>query len=239
MYHPSDRVVRVASPPDLPLPLVRTPSSCPLGLIQKSCPVLSRFSRAHVRACVDDPFRDSYTLILPFRSMFSSLMSTSPTHTLSQCATVNNSVEALNEEKTVVACPAPSSSRPPEVCSKSTQEDAPQNQQPAVVVSRLRFFLIMASLWIGNFTAYLNETTSTTAMHVISAEFNDLANQNWLATAYLLGFTVTQTLLGKFSDIFGRAQVLLGTMLIFGAGTLWCGLATVGILTCLTACNAI
>ncbi|KAF8438025.1 major facilitator superfamily domain-containing protein [Boletus edulis BED1] len=136
-------------------------------------------------------------------------MSTSPTHTMSQCATMNNSVEALNEEKTV-----------------STQAVAAQNTQPAVVVSRLRFFLIMASLWIGNFTAYVNETTSTTAMHVISADLNDLANQNWLATAYLLGFTVTQTLLGKFSDIFGRAQVLLGTMLIFGAGTLWCGFAT-------------
>lgn len=93
----------------------------------------------------------------------------------------------------------------------------------------------MTSLWIGNFTAYLNETTSTTAMHVISADFNDLANQNWLATGYLLGFTVTQTLLGKFSDIFGRAQVLLGTMLIFGAGTLWCGLATVGIFAFLIA----
>ncbi|OAX41292.1 MFS general substrate transporter [Rhizopogon vinicolor AM-OR11-026] len=84
----------------------------------------------------------------------------------------------------------------------------------------------MASLWIGNFTAYFNETTATTAMHVIAAEFDDLANQNWLATSYLLGFTVTQTLLGKFADIFGRAQVFNGTMLIFGVGTLWCGLAT-------------
>jgi hypothetical protein len=188
------------------------------------------FSRAHARACFDDPSRDSYTLVFPFRSIFLPLMSTSPTHTLSQCATVNNSVEALNEEKTVVACHPTSSSQPSGPCSKNTQADAVQNQQPAVVVSRLRFFLIMTSLWIGNFTAYLNETTSTTAMHVISADFNDLANQNWLATGYLLGFTVTQTLLGKFSDIFGRAQVLLGTMLIFGAGTLWCGLATVGIL---------
>lgn len=163
--------------------------------------------------------------------MFSSLMSPSPTHTLSQCATVNNSAEALNEDKTVVACPPASSSPPPGASSKATHPDIPQKQQPAVVVSRLRFFLIMTSLWIGNFTAYLNETTSTTAMHVISADFNDLANQNWLATAYLLGFTVTQTLLGKFSDIFGRAQVVLGTMLIFGVGTMWCGLATVGVLT--------
>ncbi|KAG9313372.1 major facilitator superfamily domain-containing protein [Chiua virens] len=149
-------------------------------------------------------------------------MTSSPTHTLSQCATVNNSVEALNEDKTLVTCPN-TSSPPSRDCPK---QDLPQNQQPAVSVSRVRFFMIMLSLWIGNFTAYLNETTSTTAMHVISADFNDLPNQNWLATAYLLGFTVTQTLLGKFSDIFGRAQVVLGTMFIFGAGTLWCGLAT-------------
>lgn len=128
----------------------------------------------------------------------------------------------------MLACPPTSSSRPSGDGFINAQSDTvPQNHQPAVVVSRRRFFLIMASLWIGNFTAYFNETTSTTAMHVISANFNDLANQNWLATAYLLGFTVTQTLLGKFSDVFGRAQVLLGTMLIFGAGTLWCGLATV------------
>ncbi|EGO03688.1 hypothetical protein SERLA73DRAFT_83786 [Serpula lacrymans var. lacrymans S7.3] len=83
----------------------------------------------------------------------------------------------------------------------------------------------MLSLWIGNFTAYFNETTATTAMHIIGADFNDLANQNWIATSYLLGFTVTQTLLGKFSDIFGRAKVFNATMFIFGAGTLWCGLA--------------
>lgn len=127
---------------------------------------------------------------------------------------MNNSVEALNEEKTVVACPLSSPTPPPDPL-------------PPVVVSRLHFFLIMMSLWIGNFTAYLNESTSTTAMHVIGADFSDLANQNWIATAYLLGFTVTQTLLGRFSDIFGRAQVLLGTMVIFGAGTVWCGLATV------------
>ncbi|KAF8491133.1 major facilitator superfamily domain-containing protein [Gautieria morchelliformis] len=83
----------------------------------------------------------------------------------------------------------------------------------------------MASIWLGNFAAYFNETTATTAMHVIGTQFNDLANQNWIATAYLIGFTVTQTLLGRFSDIFGRAAVFNGTMVIFAAGTLWCGLA--------------
>jgi MFS family permease len=73
--------------------------------------------------------------------------------------------------------------------------------------------------------AYFNESTATTAMHVIGAEFNDLANQNWIVTSYLVGFTVTQTLLGRFTQIFGRATVFNCTMVIFAAGTLWCGLA--------------
>ncbi|KAI6168448.1 major facilitator superfamily domain-containing protein [Pisolithus thermaeus] len=83
----------------------------------------------------------------------------------------------------------------------------------------------MACIWLGNFTAYFNETTATTAMHTIGADFGDSQNQNWIATAYLLGFTVTQTLLGQFSDIFGRSQVFNGTMFIFAVGTLWCASA--------------
>ncbi|KAI6019870.1 major facilitator superfamily domain-containing protein [Pisolithus orientalis] len=83
----------------------------------------------------------------------------------------------------------------------------------------------MVCIWLGNFTAYFNETTATTAMHTIGADFGDSQNQNWIATAYLLGFTVTQTLLGRFSDIFGRSQVFNGTMFIFAVGTLWCASA--------------
>jgi MFS family permease len=41
----------------------------------------------------------------------------------------------------------------------------------------------------------------------------------------LLGFTVTQTLLGKFSDVFGRGRVFNATLFIFAAGSLWCALA--------------
>lgn len=102
---------------------------------------------------------------------------------------------------------------------------SPDSQQPAVSVSYTRFLVIMACIWLGNFTAYFNETTATTAMHTIGADFGDSQNQNWIATAYLLGFTVTQTLLGQFSDIFGRSQVFNGTMFIFAVGTLWCASA--------------
>lgn len=138
---------------------------------------------------------------------------------------MNNSIIMGEDKMPIVSLPDFLHKQSLETCQQETL--CPQQQQPAVVVTRTHFFLIMASLWIGNFTAYFNETTATTAMHIIAADFNDLANQNWLATSYLLGFTVTQTLLGRFADIFGRAQVFNGTMLIFGAGTVWCGLATV------------
>ncbi|EIW78672.1 MFS general substrate transporter [Coniophora puteana RWD-64-598 SS2] len=117
--------------------------------------------------------------------------------------------------------------------SPSSPQPPPQADEPPVTVSRTHFFLIMISLWLGNFTAYFNETTATTAMHEIGSYFaamgganaNAQANQNWIATAYLLGFTVTQVLLGRFADIFGRARVFYVTMAVFAAGTLWCGLA--------------
>jgi MFS family permease len=102
---------------------------------------------------------------------------------------------------------------------------APTPVKPAVSLSSTKFLLIMLSIWIGNFAAFLNETDATTSMHVIGQHFNSASNQNWITTAYLLGFTVTQTLLGKFSDIFGRALVFNATLLIFASGTLWSGLA--------------
>jgi len=135
---------------------------------------------------------------------------------------MNNSVLTVKDNATVVSSPE-----------KTATSLQPTSQpEPPVQVTRTHFFLIMASLWVGNFTAYFNETTATTAMHVIANDFDSLPNQNWLATSYLLGFTVTQTLLGKFADIFGRAQIFNATMFIFAAGTLWCALATVCPLSC-------
>jgi MFS family permease len=101
--------------------------------------------------------------------------------------------------------------------------------RPAVKVSTAHFYLIMTSMWIGNVTAYLNKKTVTTPQFSVDSLFqvNDPENMNWIATSYLLGFTATQPLLGKLSDIFGRSAIYNGTMLIFAAGSLWCSLAQV------------
>lgn len=102
---------------------------------------------------------------------------------------------------------------------------ASPSTEAAVSLSSTKFTLIMLSIWLGNFVAFFNETDATTSMHVIGEDFSSASNQNWIATAYLLGFTVTQTLLGRFSDIFGRGRVFNATLLIFASGTLWCALS--------------
>ncbi|KAI8819764.1 major facilitator superfamily [Fimicolochytrium jonesii] len=83
----------------------------------------------------------------------------------------------------------------------------------------------MVGIWVGNFAAFFNETTATTTMHAASQEFAKEQQMNWIATSYLLGFTVTQTLLGKLTDIFGRQTMFNSTLVVFFAGTLWCALA--------------
>ncbi|KAK7466438.1 hypothetical protein VKT23_005160 [Stygiomarasmius scandens] len=111
----------------------------------------------------------------------------------------------------------------------SKTEQSPPATAPvakaAVTLSPTKFALVMVSIWLGNFVAFFNETDATTSMHAVGAEFNAASEQNWIATAYLVGFTVTQLLLGKFSDIFGRGRVFTATLFIFACGTLWAALS--------------
>ncbi|KAL1918889.1 uncharacterized protein VTP21DRAFT_2270 [Calcarisporiella thermophila] len=109
--------------------------------------------------------------------------------------------------------------------SEIEKNEKPPTVKPAVELPRAQFLWIMVVIWVGNFAAFFNETTATTSMHAIGQEFAALSDQNWIATSYLLGFTVTQTLLGKFCDIFGRQLLFNSTLLLFSIGTLWCALS--------------
>ena len=59
----------------------------------------------------------------------------------------------------------------------------------------------------------------------ISSSFSSLKTLSWIGSAYLIGQSVTQPLSGRLTDIFGRREGLLLCNLIFGLGTLLCGLA--------------
>ncbi|APU21416.1 MFS transporter [Actinoalloteichus sp. GBA129-24] len=52
------------------------------------------------------------------------------------------------------------------------------------------------------------------------------SNLHWVVNAYLLTFSGFLLLGGRLGDVFGRRRVLLGAVVLFGAASLWAGLAT-------------
>ena len=59
----------------------------------------------------------------------------------------------------------------------------------------------------------------------ISSSFSSLKTLSWIGSAYLIGQSVTQPLSGRLTDIFGRREGLLLCNVVFGLGTLLCGVA--------------
>ena len=80
---------------------------------------------------------------------------------------------------------------------------------------------VMASL----FLVALDQTIIATALGKIVEEFNAFDSLSWIVTAYLLTTTITVPIAGKLSDLFGRRTLLLIGVGIFGAGSLFSGMA--------------
>lgn len=80
---------------------------------------------------------------------------------------------------------------------------------------------VMASL----FLVALDQTIISTALGKITEEFNAFSALSWIVTAYLITTTITVPIAGKFSDLFGRRNVLLVGVAVFVLGSLLSGMA--------------
>ncbi|TGO43701.1 hypothetical protein BOTNAR_1407g00010 [Botryotinia narcissicola] len=78
-------------------------------------------------------------------------------------------------------------------------------------------------LALAQFTAYLDQTSISAAVHSIGEELNLGPQLSWDATSYLMATTAVQLLNGRLSDIFGRKQLLLMSLGILATGNLICG----------------
>src|SRR5439155_15893512 len=84
---------------------------------------------------------------------------------------------------------------------------------------------------IGVFITALDQTVVVTALPKIIADpginipFTQLDHAAWIISAYLLGFIIAMPLMGRVSDIYGRRRIFLLCLLIFGVGSVCCGLA--------------
>ncbi|KAI9318400.1 major facilitator superfamily domain-containing protein [Dichotomocladium elegans] len=91
-------------------------------------------------------------------------------------------------------------------------------------LGRLRVFFLYIGLFLSLFTISIQATVIAPAMTRIATDLNDVANQTWIATGYLIAVISLQPLAGKLSDIFGRKPIFLTGLSIFSIGSLSCAL---------------
>ncbi|WZH40738.1 LOW QUALITY PROTEIN: major facilitator superfamily domain-containing protein [Fusarium acuminatum] len=86
--------------------------------------------------------------------------------------------------------------------------------------------VVFGSVFIGVFLAALDTTIVATLSVPISDSFGSLNLVSWLGSSYLIANAACQPLSGRLTDIFSRRSGLIVCNILFGIGTLACGLAT-------------
>ena len=64
------------------------------------------------------------------------------------------------------------------------------------------------------------------ALRTFNAEFGDPVMVGWIVTAFLLGAAASASLCSRLGDMFGRRRMLLGVLVVAGAGSLVSASAT-------------
>ncbi len=85
--------------------------------------------------------------------------------------------------------------------------------------------LVVATIMLATFMVAIEATIVATAMPHIVGQLGGFSYYSWVFSAFLLAQSTTTVIYGKLSDIFGRKPVLIGGILIFLVGSLFCGLA--------------
>ncbi|KAJ2491388.1 hypothetical protein IWW37_002377 [Coemansia sp. RSA 2050] len=94
-----------------------------------------------------------------------------------------------------------------------------------VPISPMRRIIITISLSLSILLIGIDVSIVTTVIPKVAHEFNALSSAAWIATAYMVTLTALQPLFGRLSDIFGRATSLIGSILLFLAGSVAAGWA--------------
>ncbi|KAI0156816.1 drug resistance transporter [Xylariaceae sp. FL1272] len=86
-----------------------------------------------------------------------------------------------------------------------------------------RFYVAGGALQFALFLVNFEITIVSTALVSISNDLHDFSQISWVVTAYLITYTAGLVIVAKLSDIFGRKQTYLTTLLIFTAFSGACG----------------
>jgi EmrB/QacA subfamily drug resistance transporter len=98
-------------------------------------------------------------------------------------------------------------------------------EHPPKTVTTARFLQLFSAIMLPMFLAVADQTLLATATPSIAAELGGLRDTTWIALGYMIAMTVTAPLYGRLGDRYGRRDMLLLSMALFGSGSLACGLA--------------
>lgn len=85
--------------------------------------------------------------------------------------------------------------------------------------------IIMASVMASLFLVALDQTIISTALGKIVEDLRAFDSLGWVVTIYMLTTTVTVSIAGKLSDLFGRRLLILIGVVVFELGSLMSGAA--------------
>ena len=103
----------------------------------------------------------------------------------------------------------------------TTTQRPPAPPAPTLLISLppRRKLAILGAILLTMFLASLDQTVVGTALPRIVTDLNGASLYAWVVSAYLLSSTVTVPIYGKFSDVFGRKEMLIIGVCLFLAGS--------------------
>ncbi|KAK9236917.1 major facilitator superfamily-domain-containing protein [Lipomyces kononenkoae] len=131
--------------------------------------------------------------------------------------------DAIEESAPLLNDDVESSIAPEELQSDSDDDLADEIEEEEL--SSRKLMTVFISLYVGIFLAALDSTIVATLLAHIASEFNEFRSISWIATGYMISLSAFQPLYGKLSDIFGRKPLLIACNIMFGLGSMLCGLA--------------
>jgi EmrB/QacA subfamily drug resistance transporter len=87
------------------------------------------------------------------------------------------------------------------------------------------FRLVLIGMLLAMTLAALDQMIVSTALPSIVSDLGGLDHISWVVTSYLVTSTATAPLYGKLSDVYGRKPAFVGSIALFLAGSVLCGLA--------------
>lgn len=108
---------------------------------------------------------------------------------------------------------------------KDPKKPPPNDEEWQPSIPRRQASLVFGGMLLVMLLAALDQTIVSTALPRIVADLHGLEYYSWVAAIYMLASTCTVPIYGKLSDIFGRKYILLFGIVVFLAGSAWCGAA--------------